>query len=271
LADLIPIYEAIAYEDVQLTGGTTRPLVFSVMGDNIFPYVVKIFSANDNRQYYPISKECIAWMIANEFEIPQPKSAIVHFGDDILQSIPVHIRQRILDSGEYYHYGTVYHDGAKIADSNYLGKKLEGWELERLFGFDMLIYNMDRTLRKPNLLTWNDEYMIIDHELSFPEMIKSITEEIKRNDFSSFYNNSRLRSHLLIPPLKKLRSRMHMPLKYEEFSYSLARLDLRILEKLKERLLSIGIRSDDFDRVIPYLSAQKDKIPAFVKSLNNLF
>jgi hypothetical protein len=128
---MLPIYEAIAYENYTLIGGSTRPLLFLVDSGSAYEtYVVKIFSKKDREQYNPASKECYYYALAEEFSLQQPKAAIIEFKKDFLAFIPKDVSQRIYESGSFFHFATKYMEGYSIINHNLKESDLENYEVE---------------------------------------------------------------------------------------------------------------------------------------------
>lgn len=266
---MFPIYSAVTYEDIHLKGGTTKPLVFTVDAEGtLIPYVVKIFSEKDIRQYNPTAKECYAYALANEFDLPQPEAAIIKFDQGFLSNIPEEIAQRIENSKQKYHFGTQYKEGYSIFNQNFSLQDLDHFEIENLFAFDIFIFNPDRRRGKPNLLTKGSDYLLIDHDLSLP-INEAFLTKARKGDFSFLYGNERFHQHVLLPYLKKLAKKGS--LNFGTFEYFLEILSLHSLEAVNKLLRSINCSGEDFEILKSYICELKAHRKIFIQSLNNFF
>lgn len=264
---MLPIYEAIAYENRIMLGGTTKPLLFLIHTGSAYElYVVKIFSKKDRKQYNPTSKECYAYALAEEFSLQQPHAAIIEFKKDLLASIPVDISQRIYESGSFFHFATKYGDGFTVMNTNLKESDLYNYEVETVFAFDILILNPDRRKVKPNLLINEKDYLLIDHELSL-QINDRFLNCLSENDFSFLYNSQGLKDHIFLPNLKKLSKKVN--LRFEHFEYHLRTLNLRKLEDVKDQLDEIHVDTNDFYLIKNYIAEIKSKATLFIKMLNN--
>jgi hypothetical protein len=264
---VFPIYQAIAYEKIELKGGSTKPLVFTIDKNGVYiPYVVKIFSENQQFQYDALAKECLAYTIAQEFELPQPDAALIMFGEELLANIPEEIAHRLKQNTQSLHYGTQLMNDYILFHKNFHGKDLETSDHETLFAFDALIYNLDRNYKKPNLLVRANDYLLIDHELSLP-ISESFLRQAKENDFSYIYNNPKFSDHIFLP---FLRERMKKDVvKFSKFDILLGVLNISKLEKVNEFLKTLNCSDKNFDTIKSYIYEIKRQRVKFIKSLNN--
>ena len=145
---------------------------------------------------------------------------------------------------------------------------LVDYEIESIFAFDVFIHNTDRRKLKPNFLIKEEEYCLIDHELSL-NMNESLIERIRQSDFSYLYNNPIYKEHIFLAPLKKLNKKLN--LRFENFEYHLNSLNLKKLDSVKNQLEEIGISTNDYSLIKSYIAEIKLRSGAFIKMLNNFF
>ena len=264
---VFPIYQAITYEDIQLTGGTTKPVVFTVdVEGTLTPFVVKVFKKKDIQQYNPTAKECLAHALAAEFDLPQPEVAIIKFDEAVLANIPEEVAQRVKDSGQHYHFGTQYMEGYSIFNQTYGLQDLDHFEIANLFAFDIFIFNTDRRRGKPNLLVKGSDYLLIDHDLSLP-IFDTFLDKARKGDFSYLYGNERLHQHLLLPYLKKQAKKGNLD--FGTFEYFLETLNVHPLDRVDELLQGIECSDKNFGIIKSYICELKEQRGAFIKSLKN--
>ena len=161
----IPYLEAVTFQR-ELPSGRTKPCIFSCEsknGDDAGEYVVKLKAGMDNG-VKSLSAEMLGSLLADFFDMPSPKPAIINIDPTLAETIP---NKRVRESaGENFGsklvtggYSTWPNDEAIPANLKTLAAEI--------FAFDALIQYPDRRVKKPNVLWKGDELLIIDHEMAF--------------------------------------------------------------------------------------------------------
>jgi hypothetical protein len=253
---MIPIYKALRLEEGSLIGGTTLPSLMIVC-DNVGiiqgTYVVKVFDTKHIEQYNPTNKEIIANYLAGEFDLSVPKMAIIQVPENIIEEMlgKEAYKNKSLKAGfyfgcEYIDNTTSYQEEIKISND-------DDWELETIFAFDALIINVDRVLKKPNILFKNGSFILIDHELSLN--IERTFEEYKAFDIYRNVLQGTKGKHIFLEFLQLKHKKESIA--FDDFMESLRYLNLNKLKQLSIFLKRHHFNIDDFEAIISYLEAVK--------------
>jgi hypothetical protein len=273
---MLPVYKAIAVNQEAIHSGTTKPCLMTLADNNgniIGDYVVKVFKPINLEQGKNTSKEVYGNILAQEFDLSVPEAVLVKVSQDIINIL--------LDSGKYdgfnlsagVYFGTAYIENA-LDYSSAVNPRLEDWELETIFAFDVLILNIDRHKGKPNLFFKDGDVQLIDHELSlneatlnepFPEMVLNKAKywqfvEINKPDF--------VRKHLFLEELR--RKNESNPINFDTFEGYLRLLDVNVLDAYESFLQIHGIQNENFYKIKQYLKGVKDNSGLFIQLLKDL-
>jgi hypothetical protein len=150
--------DAIRYV-LPLREGGSLPAIVDTDGGGQF--AVKFRGAGQGPK--ALVAEVIAWGIARAIGLPVPDAAIVRLGDGFGAGEPDPEIQDLLRASTGLNFGLRYLSGAlgfdAIADAARIDDDLAG----EIVWFDALITNVDRTVRNPNILVWNEKPWLIDH------------------------------------------------------------------------------------------------------------
>ncbi len=131
-------------------------------------YVVKFYRELGPR----INCEYIAACLGRVLGLPIPEIAVVEIPQDLIENIPVKQVKQQLTGSSGPHFGSLFQGGGYAVqpyDLN-LPETQRALALD-VFAFDMLIRNTDRSgvkgKGKPNILGDGENFILIDHELSF--------------------------------------------------------------------------------------------------------
>jgi hypothetical protein len=163
---LLPIYPAQSYIG-RLKGGRTHPWQLAVLIENKpVPYVVKLFSQKEvNAQ--AVTKEVIGTVLAQAFDLQTPAPAFIRISKAFKQTLSQDQRAEINGKDYRLPFATALLKPVAVFNPNLSSKDLNRYaDADTLFAFDCLIWNVDRTLTKPNLLLSSETLHPIDHELS---------------------------------------------------------------------------------------------------------
>ncbi len=111
-------------------------------------------------------RELMAAFIAMEMDIPVIEPAAVEISTEFVNTVDdITVKQRLQDSIGL-NFGSTYIPDYPTISLASLPEKLIHFAQE-IFAFDVLIQNLDRTKRKPNMLTNGEEIVALDHEKAF--------------------------------------------------------------------------------------------------------
>ena len=144
-----------------------------------------------------------------------------------------------------------------------------------IFAFDNLVQNLDRGgLRdKPNLLINDDNFLLIDHEQTFPfaddtDADDSVVWSFEHAAWSTTHYWA-CHNHLLLRYLKDFRKEAKLGA-FDTFQEHLCHLDLTVLSQAADELRRNGVSVGHIDRITTYLSQTKTRHAEFTNLLKAL-
>lgn len=283
---MLPIYNALILEQSAILGGTTLPCIM-VVGDkdgNIKGnYVVKVFGQQHIKQYNPTNKEIFANVLAEEFDLIVPKGAIIYVNETLIAEIQKNPSYRNLELKSGYYFGCEYIESV-LSFSNVALSNYEKWEVENIFAFDVLIRNFDRRIGKPNILATEDNFILIDHDLSL-DIQKSFIEYIEFDNYQNLINGVK-GEHIFLNYLKIsqiesnddenfVRILLHNISvndlnDFNDFCENLRNLNLNKLDFVANQLDQLDVDISDYENIKSYLIDIKQNINVFQDLLKKL-
>ncbi|MBI5842947.1 MAG: hypothetical protein HZB19_22875 [Chloroflexi bacterium] len=130
-------------------------------------YIVKLWNTPElGLGVHSLAREIYGVLLANFFGLSTPDIAFVNIEADFSFGIPDPvIRERICQSPGL-NFGSKYLSDVIIFNPPVTPAKLH--EAAMIFCFDMLAWNVDRNLRKPNMFDTSKGFILFDHEQAFP-------------------------------------------------------------------------------------------------------
>jgi hypothetical protein len=268
------------YDDSVELGGSTKPWkVFAILeSDKIspkeLPYVVKLFSLTSATQQPCIAKEFICNFLAKEFDLLVPQSGIINLHTQLFSST---LKKPQLEILKKKHVGATYAstllDGTIVSEN--VQEAFSGLEEKAtIFAFDCFILNSDRGgfRNKPNLLIFEEQFMLIDHELTLPfmdgldksglnKLLNNIIEEKKISPYP-------YQEHLFYKSLKRYNGNKNNL--FDTFGEYLSKLNLNKLELLINELKTHNIYTGSSDFLLEYIREVKSNSEKFCSSLYKL-
>lgn len=254
----------VRFDGLMDQGGSTKPwCVTGVDPNELEPTeissVVKIFSTAHAVGARSIAKEFICNHLAGEFDLDVPTSYLVNLSEEaFLNTLQPKDRDRLKDK----HFGPTYCSRLLNASLVIMELRSTAFSIQdcaTLFAFDCLILNQDRGghRNKPNLLTDDEGFILIDHELTFHFLDSE--DDGPYNAVMNEYNNSSwpamYTKHLFYARLKNYGGSKKML--FNTFQEYLGRLDVNKLHKLIVELQENGIEVGTSKLLIDYLRALK--------------
>lgn len=265
---MLPVYKAISFVKVLEKGGRTKPwLVLVHTGQQVRPYVVKLFDSEGIAKRDAVANEVMGNVLAREFQLPVPPAALIEMGPDFAGTIQdPGLLEVLANTDDRVKFGSLQLEGFGRFDPKAvtLAEVRRMVEIDSVFAFDALIRNPDRNHIKPNLLVKQNEAYLIDHELGF-EITAGCVKELDDWQWKErFY-----RYHIFY---EHLRNTNHGQKEgyFEEFFEYFRMLDIGVLDGYYKQLANEGFSMWKQDLVIGYLSEMKQKSANFVGLLKGL-
>lgn len=163
----IPVYRAYRFIK-PLKGGTTRPWQILADSGKDSPelYVLKLFTRKDLEQQNYIAHEIMGSVLAKEFDLNTPDTALIELDETFLSTVPAIQYQDWRNCSQDLMFGSKFIEGAEFSPALHM-RYLNKDEVPSILAFDMLIANTDRNRNKPNLLISERQFQLIDHERAF--------------------------------------------------------------------------------------------------------
>ncbi len=213
-------------------------------------FVVKPFRALHQRQYTPLVSEVFGAVLAGEFELPHPEPALVEFSAAFQATLAAPEVQQLHGIDSNLHYGCQLLDGAYPYAPALTAAAIAQYDAETIYAFDNLIRNMDRRAGKPNLLLFEQEAYLINHELSclVPD---NTVDQLQQGRWEHNY-----REHLFYPTLRNP-TLFAADNAFIEFTNFLRRLNPDVLRPYLDQLVAHRIPVRDVEGFIRYPCYQK--------------
>lgn len=242
----------VNYESV-LVGGSSKPILINALNNEGIekPYVMKTYKTKFIEENFSIAKEIIVTYLAKEFDLPVPEMGLISIENKDLKKFYNEDEIKSIDNG--YKFCTEYQEGYVIMSTTLASKKLVNeYDIGNLFAFDNLIMNVDRGgfRNKPNLLLKDENFLLIDHEQTFP-FFNSFDKKIDQNYFSIF-NNFYYQNHIFWSLLKTFSTTKKQDL-FNEFSEILKNLNIDKLKLIFSEMEKYGVKFGDKEIIFAYL------------------
>jgi hypothetical protein len=251
------------------SGGSTKPWRVVAIPENVelpeeLPYVVKLFTENNIKQGHSIAKEFICNYLAGQFDFDVPEACLINLHDEnFVATLDEPILKNLLSK----HQGVTY--SSQLSNATLVNEQLKGTfsmqNCASLFAFDCLIFNVDRGghHNKPNLLTDDDGFILIDHELTFnfiddedANAYAKVLDHFNENTWPNVYQN-----HLFFNLLKSYRgSKKNL---FDTFEESLRVLNINDVQSHIDELENNDIAVGASDLLISYLRHLKQNSNKF--------
>lgn len=258
---MVSIYPAIGYEERELIGGSTKPLLVTAdTGNRLETFVAKVFTKRQMDQYAPLATELYANILASSFDIIVPEPALLLFDDDFIDTLPHNIKLRVQDNKSQYYFATKYHPGYFQYIPASHKKTFDTYDIENIFAFDILIRNIDRRIGKPNLLIKGRNYLAIDHELSLA-ITKTFEEYYGGMEWQFIKSAQQDRQHIFLKRLHRRKSHID----FDTFIEYLDRANFKNIELASKQLVKLGLPNGEIEYITSYLWEVKQKPQKFAK------
>lgn len=186
-----------------MTSGYTRPCVFvceDSNGRDAGEFVVKFGGGCKHAD--GLLCELVAFQIASLLQLPAPAIALIEVPESLAEYAPTDSIRRSISNSHGLNFGTAFKPGWRSHPLHHSFPSRLQELLHRIFLFDLLIENWDRTPANPNLLVRRDEILLIDHESAFVSARNPSDPEITWRD----HNHHHILDHLFYQALKRIRS-----------------------------------------------------------------
>lgn len=258
---MLPIYKALSFDKI-LEGGSTHPwLVVVRAGDSLTPYVVKLYKKKDIDKTFSVAKDVFCSILAKQFELDTPDSALIEFTDSFIRGLPIEIKAELDKKDSRIKFGCQFIEGSFQYLEDLHRDSLKKYQVETIYAFDNLIKNSDRRIGKSNILLKGTNSYLIDHELTFT-VNSSTIEDFKKNVWIYFKSN-----HIFYKFLSK-GSAIERQTYFQDFEDSLNGINFDVLDSYNEQLINLGHHTEENYSVIKeYLCFLKQNSKKFVSLL----
>lgn len=259
----IPIVQAVSVGG-PMTNGRNQPLkMFCQTENGISDYIVKLWNTPElGLGVHSLAREIYGVLLANLFGLNTPNVAFVNIETGFSLGIPdTVIRERIRQSPGL-NFGSKYLSDVIIFNPPVTSAKLH--EAAMIFCFDMLIWNVDRNLRKPNMFDTSKGFILFDHEQAFPYS----KPQMMVGGFPApwdFIRENWCKNHVLYSSLKGQDCRLEI----EEFVTILDTLSDDIFATIEEKIPAEW-NTPDLSEISSYLANARDNAELFKRSLQEI-
>ncbi len=262
------IYPAIQLLRIFDKGGSTYPWLVELLDERQTPvtFVVKMFTPSQIRQQHAVAKEVYGNILARALHLPVPEAVLARFTPEFIATLSPEAKSRNEQCHRGLRFASRHHEGYTIFGDQLPNSKIQDYDMASVYAFDNLIRNMDRggERNKPNLLIRDEDYLLIDHELSFPfadhpdNPNTVVVPAFLRGEW--MYNHQK---HLFYPYLKKMKPEKKKQM-FFPFMESLSKIDPYLLEEHGSFLSENGHLCADIDLITEYLCTIQDNPDIFL-------
>jgi hypothetical protein len=264
---MLPVLQAFAFQEYALPDASSLPCIVSVNDENGIPlqdsYVVKIF------QQHMLNHTCnevYGAVLARHFDLKTPESVLVEISYPLIRELKKQEKYKKWDVTEGVYFATKYiPDGRSFTDTIPL-RNYNYWELGNIFAFDVLIMNLDRQCRNPNIIIKNQNFYVIDHQLSL-NIFKTFDEYLAQN----FWDKTIISDgggHLFRHHLRHLGKKNKFT--FDEFAENLRTLKPEILYNYSLQLSEYDYQGYNIEKIIAYIAEVKRNESKFLALLDKL-
>lgn len=258
---MLPIYYAHQFQRILQKGGRTQPWVVLVNeGGQLVPYVIKMFTAELVHKRDSVTNEVLGSVLANEFDLPVPKAALIELDSNFYRTIDDDIALERYDFvDERIKFGTkLLFPSFEYQPQAYSTADVKSKiDIDTVFAFDSFIKNADRTNHNPNMRVSGNNFYLLDHDLGFQITERTAKEQLTLQSLE--YVN---RSHIFYDYLHSSWAKTK-----EQFFYTfeeyLRLLNLRGLDKIFHQLQYFGFSTHRLEMLKEYFEVLKENSSNF--------
>jgi hypothetical protein len=260
---VIPIVYPISVGKSKITGRTQPFEMRCETNNGPADYIVKLWGSDElGLGRHCLVREIYGSLLADYFGLKTPEIALVNIEPDFPISQPNPLIQYRLNQSLGLNFGSKYLSGVPIF-SNPVPNNMKS-DATKVFCFDMLIGNVDRCIRKPNVFHTSDGFVLFDHEQAFP-FSKPATMIGGCPNSWDFIREEWHQNHVFYSSLKG----GDCALEIEEFVVILDNLSDNIFDKIEEQIPEEW-QEPDLHVLRDYLSQARDNSQFFRRSLQEI-
>lgn len=259
----IPIVQALSVGG-PMSSGRNQPLKMICQTTNgTSDYIVKLWNTPElGLGVHGLAREMYGSLLANFFGLNTPDIALVDIETDFYLGIPNPIIRERISQSPGLNFGSKYLPDSPIFNPPITPTKQHQAVL--IFCFDMLIWNVDRNLRKPNMFDTSKGLILFDHEQAFPYS----KPQMIIGGFPSpwdFTKEAWSKNHILYSSLKGSDSSLEI----DEFVTILNTLSDDIFATIEEKIPAEWNTPDLFN-ISSYLANARNHSDLFKRSLQEI-
>jgi hypothetical protein len=163
----IPTVQAVSVGKY-MQSGRNQPLQMICETENgTAEYIVKLWNTPELALgVHSLAREVYGALLANFFGLNTPDATIVEIETDFWLGVPNQIIRERIRQSPGLNFGSKYLLDTPIFNPPVTTSKFH--QAVMVYCFDMLIGNVDRNIRKPNMFDTARGFILFDHELAFP-------------------------------------------------------------------------------------------------------
>lgn len=258
---MLPVYNGYQFQRILAKGGRTQPWVVLVNeSGQLVPYVVKMFKAELVHKMDSVTNEVLGSVLANEFDLPIPKSAFIELDSSFYQTIDDDDALERYDFvDKRIKFGTkLLYPSIEYQPQTYTTAEVKvKIDIDTVYAFDSLIKNADRNNSNPNMRVSGNNFYLLDHDLGFQISERTAKEQLNLQSLE--YIN---RYHIFYDYLYSswAKSKEQFFYTFEEY---LRRLNLKTLDKAFKQLKYYGFSTHRHEMLKEYFEVMKENSSKF--------
>ncbi|MGB4846493.1 MAG: HipA family kinase [Saprospiraceae bacterium] len=251
----------------ELGSSSNKPMLTTCfnIGNSVKKDIVVKLMASERMSADACMKECVASLMALALNIETPRPVSVLIQDLFIQSRKGYEDIKRYEPSKGINFGTEFIYGLEEIYPLYQLENHLRSEALKIFAFDLLIQNIDRTLPpgKPNLFTDHHHLYILDHELAFAFLDLIIPSKEKPWQFgeeSLFW----VRSHILYIILR------HKQLDYSALKGMLTAFTPQYWHEIRRILPKEWQNKARLQQIERHVTEVRDHEDEFIHSIQNI-
>lgn len=251
--------------DVLMTGSNLPMLIVGIepTSGEKGEYVIKFKAGARMTDPSAALREVCGAYMAREIGLLAAEPTIIEVGQPFIDSLIGHDLWQIASNSLGSNFATVYISKAQSLKSTETLTEGQIREGKKIFAFDAMILNFDRSNGKPNMLTDGNNIFLFDHEIAFAFSMALPWDQNPTPWILSDNDKQKLRQHYFWPHL------VGKNVSFSELEQDFAALNEEFWRNLRLRIPPEW-QTDQLDRIQPYISEIVNHRTEFLEDLRLL-
>ncbi len=259
----VPYFDAEVVGDIK-TSGRSEPIAMrcrSLTSDELADFVVKTY-ANQDLVQRSLARELFGSLLGQVFGFSIPDAAIINIDPNLHLAITdEYIKNKLFRSPGLNFGSKLISPG--FFEYQYIPQDLQQKALD-IFSFDLLIWNVDRRIAKPNLVQVPSDFILFDHEQAFvfasPGMFVGGVPEPW-----NVKNEPWIGNHVFFQDLKKLGNSLDI----DYFFTKLIQISDDILDTIVMQV-PIEWQSEEIEHIVAHIQYARDSVDLMVRCVQEI-